>query len=249
MEQPDSRFDSLVLKSVDKTLLSKSAPMVQAIPATEVTLRELRQTFGLVPAQDADFFPEWAEVSTTSSETQSSAIKLSDADHALLDRVKANYLELMESPPMLENTVKMVVLAPLLDLSGFYHRPFRIETETGVSIKMQNEGTAKTTIIRGRIDVLVLNQQFWMLVIESKRSDFAVTRAIPQALSYMLSNPKTARPTFGMITNGNEFLFLKTVRHPVAQYANSRLFSLLNPGNELYDVLKILKHLGHQLNV
>ena len=204
--------------------------MVQAIPATEVTLRELRQTLGLVQAQNSDFFPEWVDVSVEPGETEK----------ALLDRVKANYLELMEAPPMLENTVKMVVLAPLLDLCGFYHRPFRIKTETGVSLKMEDEGI----VIRGRIDVLVLNQKFWLLVIESKRSDFAVTRAIPQALSYMLANPDGAQPTFGMITNGNEFLFLKTVQQPTAQYANSRLFSLLNPGNELYSVLSVLKSLG-----
>jgi hypothetical protein len=123
--------------------------------------------------------------------------------------VKANFLELMDDPPMLENTVKMVVLAPLLDLAGFYHKPFRIETETGVALEMEDEGT----IIRGRIDVLVLKNRLWLLVIESKRSDFAVTRAIPQALAYMLGNEETVLPTFGMITNGNEFLFINMLIH------------------------------------
>jgi hypothetical protein len=47
-----------------------------------------------------------------------------------------------------------------------------------------------------------------------------------------------------MITNGNEFLFLKATRQPSAEYANSRLFSLINPNNELYEVLQILKQLG-----
>jgi hypothetical protein len=82
------------------------------------------------------------------------------------------------------------------------------------------------------------------LVIESKRSDFAVTRAIPQALAYMLSNSEMVQPTFGMITNGNEFLFLKTSQN---DYANSRLFSLVNPNNELYKVLQILKYLGSKI--
>lgn len=59
---------------------------------------------------------------------------LNEEDRHLLDRVKANFLELMEDPPMLENTVKMVVIAPLLDLAGFYHKPFRIETETSVAL-------------------------------------------------------------------------------------------------------------------
>lgn len=41
----------------------------------------------------------------------------------------------------------------------------------------------------------------------------------------------------------NEFLFLKAVRQPIAEYANSRLFSLVNPNNELYSVLQVLKRL------
>ncbi|MGB6015192.1 MAG: restriction endonuclease subunit R, partial [Nodosilinea sp.] len=86
-------------------------------------------------------------------------------------------------------------------------------------------------------------------VIESKRSDFAAARAIPQALAYMLSNPQPAQPTFGLITNGSEFLFIKATRQPTAQYANSRLFSLLNPGNELYSVLQVLKQWGAQVLV
>jgi len=201
--------------------------MVQSIAAKDVTLRELKQNFGIQIVQDATFFPEWLD----------GLEALNEEEQHLLDWVKANFLELMDDPPMLENTVKMVVLAPLLDLAGFYHKPFRIETETGVALEMEDEGT----IIRGRIDVLVLKNRLWLLVIESKRSDFAVTRAIPQALAYMLGNEETVLPTFGMITNGNEFLFLKVLEH---KYANSRLFSLVNPDNELYSVLQVLKRLG-----
>ena len=36
--------------------------------------------------------------------------------------------------------------------------------------------------MRGRIDVLVLKQQFWLLVIESKQTGFSLLTAIPQAL-------------------------------------------------------------------
>jgi predicted type IV restriction endonuclease len=204
--------------------------MVQTIPATEATLRELKQAFGLKQTQDLTFFSEWLGADAA----------LSEAEQQLLDRVKDNFVELMEDPPMLENSVKMVVLAPLLDLAGFYHKPFRIETETSVDVEMKDEDL----VIRGRIDVLVLKNRLWLLVIESKRSDFAVTRAIPQALAYMLGNPEMMQPTFGMITNGNEFLFLKATRQPTAEYANSRLFSLVNPSNELYTVLQILKRLG-----
>jgi hypothetical protein len=204
--------------------------MVQTIPATQVTLRALKQEFGLQQAQSPTFSPEWSEDHSALSETELQ----------LLDRVKANFVELMEDPPMLENSVKMVVLAPLLDLAGFYHKPFRIETETSVEVEMKDEDL----VIRGRIDVLVLKVRLWLLVIESKQSDFAVTRGIPQALAYMIGNPEMTEPTFGMITNGNEFLFLKATCQPTAEYANSKLFSLVNPSNELYTVLQVLKRLG-----
>ncbi|NJN86032.1 MAG: restriction endonuclease subunit R [Leptolyngbyaceae cyanobacterium SL_7_1] len=198
----------------------------------QVTLRELKQTFGLQQTLDPTFFAEWSETHEA----------LSEAEQQLLDRVKTNFVELMEDPPMLENSVKMVVLAPLLDLAGFYHKPFRIETETSVDVELEDEGR----VIRGRIDVLVLKNRLWLLVIESKRSDFAVTRAIPQALADMLGKPEIAQPTFGMITNGNEFLFLKATRQPKAEYANSRLFSLVNPNNELWVVLQVLRRLGEE---
>jgi len=212
--------------------------MIQTIPANQVTLRTLKKQFGLQLSQDEQFFPEWRQADA----------RLSDTEDEILERVKDNFLALMEDPPLLENTVKMVVLAPLLDLAGFYRQPFRIETEPSVTLEMEDEGMK----IQGRINVLVQKHRLWLLVIESKRSDFAVSRAIPQALAYMLGNgdrealqmQDRTSPTFGMITNGNEFLFLKATRNPAVRYANSRLFSLLNPEPELGSVLQILKHLG-----
>jgi predicted type IV restriction endonuclease len=205
------------------------------LAAQDVTPAQLKENFGVKQVHDASFFPEWlkTEAALTSTETQ------------VLDRIKANFTSLMDSPPVLENSVKMVVLAPLLDLLGFYQPPFTLRTEPSIEITTEDAGMK----IRGRIDILVLQNQFWITVIESKRSDFSVTRAIPQTLSYLLTNPSPSRPTFGLITNGNEFLFLKAIRQPIAQYANSRLFSLINPSNELYQVLSILQHLRQILTI
>jgi hypothetical protein len=203
--------------------------MVQSIAAKEVTLAQLRETFGLKVVRDSNFFTEWMQPLAT----------LTSEEQQMLDRVKQNFESLMEDPPMLENTVKMVVLSPLLDLAGFYRSPYSIETEPSIELT----ATDGDTIVRGRIDVLVLQQRLWLLVIESKRSDFSVTRGLPQALSYMLANPTKESPSFGLIMNGNDFLFVKAIAHPIAQYATSRLFSLINPGNELQDILRIMKTL------
>lgn len=207
--------------------------MVRVIPANRVSLADLKEHTGLTEATQPDFFLEWSTGLKTITEEEKHD----------LDRIKANFTRLMQQPPLLENSVKMVVLAPLLDQAGFYEEPFRIESEVSVELALEDEGE----IIRGRIDALILQRQLWLLVLESKRSDFAVNVAIGQALTYMITSPNQEQPTFGMISNGSDFLFLKLAKQPHLQYANSRLFSLLNPGNDLYSVLQILKRLGNAI--
>jgi len=142
----------------------------------------------------------------------------------------------------------MVVLSPLLELAGFYEPPFgiRAEAETTISsFDMEEE-----TLVRGAIDALILQEQLWILVIESKMSDFSLVKALPQTLSYMLASPQST--TFGLILNGSDFVFVKleqaaNSQPPAAQYATSKVFSFLSPDNELADVLSILKHLGNTI--
>lgn len=141
---------------------------------------------------------------------------------------------------MLESAIKMVVLSPLLDLAGFYRPPFRIVAEEPVQIAVEDEGE----IVQGRIDVLVVQEQFWVLAIEAKNAQFSLKLAIPQALAYMIGSPHPESPAFGLVTNGSEFMFIKLIQQDTPQYALSNLLSLLNRGNDLYEVLRILKRLG-----
>jgi hypothetical protein len=60
----------------------------------------------------------------------------------------------------------------------------------------------------------------------------------------MLANPHPDQPTYGPLTNGNSFLFVKLISGDTPQYALSRLFYILNPGNGLYHVLRVLKRLA-----
>jgi hypothetical protein len=111
---------------------------------------------------------------------------------------------------------------------------------TSIDLVTEDEGT----IVKGRIDVLVIQQQFWVLAIESKKAEFSLEVARAQTLAYMLANPHQNRPSYGMITNGGSFVFVKLVKLQMPQYALSRVFSILSPGNELYYVLGILKGIG-----
>jgi hypothetical protein len=206
--------------------------MVQTIQARDLTLYDLKAKFGLKLADSVQFFREWLD----------DLPELTDLERQYLDRVKANYLHLAERP-MLESIVKMVVLSPLLDLAGFYRPPFRVNAETSIQISAEDEGE----IVRGQIDVLVVQDRLWVLAIESKGTKFSVREAIPQALAYMLASPNTDNPTFGLATNGDQFIFIKLLKQDTLLYALSDDFSLLRRENELYGILSVLKRLGKLL--
>ncbi|MBD0363238.1 MAG: restriction endonuclease subunit R [Coleofasciculus sp. C3-bin4] len=204
--------------------------MVQTIQAKDITLYQLESIFGLQFVDDDKFFREW----------QDNWSELTDLEKQRLDRVKANYFNLIKYPPLLENTVKMVVLSPLLDLADFYLSPFHVKSEKSVEISEEDEGV----IIKGQIEVLVLREQLWLMVIESKKAAFSIEEGLAQILAYMLATPHPEKPSFGVITTGGSFIFIKVVKGETPQYATSRIFELRNPGNDLYSVLSVLKQLG-----
>ncbi|MBW4511692.1 MAG: restriction endonuclease subunit R [Scytonematopsis contorta HA4267-MV1] len=202
--------------------------MVEVIQAKDMTLARLSEEFGLERSNDANFFPEW----------QDNLPELNSQEKEVLEEVKNDYLHLSKYP-LLEPIVKMVVLSPLLKLSGFYRPPFYLAAEKDIEITSEDEGT----IVRGKIDVLIFQPQFWILVIEAKKAEFSLEAAIPQALVYMLANPKPERPSFGFVTNGNEFQFIKLTRQGEARYARSYPLSIYRD-NDIYLAVSGLKRLA-----
>lgn len=217
--------------------------MLQFIQAQNVGIAYLEERFGLRQAETEDFFTEWFD----------NLPRITDLEKQYLDRVKANFFSLIKRPPILENAVKMVILSPLLDLAGFYRPPFHIATEESIEISeeiiidIQDNGEETKEIIKGKIDVLVLQDQLWLIVIEAKRSSFSLAKAIPQALTYMLANPKPDHPVYSLVINGEDFQFIKLTQQDKPMYALSDRFTLYRRENELYTVLNILKKLGQIL--
>jgi len=69
----------------------------------------------------------------------------------------------------------------------------------------------------------------------------SVWGALPQALAYLKTNPSTKHPSFALLTNGDEILFVKLLGE---QYAVSRVFSPLVSMRELAENLQFLKKMG-----
>ena len=171
--------------------------MVQLLQSSNLNLGDVKERFHLQEMRDSQFFFEW----------QGSLPAVSDAEKQWLDQIKANFLSFADYP-LHEEIIKLSVLAPLLFLAGLMQLPFTPEAEKPVEIALETEDE----IIRGRIDVLILHQRLWAIVVEAKRQQLNVSLALPQALPYMMSSPNDQKPIFGFAINGTEFLFIKLVR-------------------------------------
>jgi hypothetical protein len=195
------------------------------------TLNDLQQRLGLVQSRNPDFFSEWtADLSALTAQQKAS-----------IERIKQRYDYHRVDGLLLEGTINLVVTVPLLELLGFVDPPFRIKSPHGISLELQDP----IETIRGFIDVLVVQERLWILTVESKRTSISVPAALPQLLAYMAANPEKRQPTYGMATNGDEFVFLKL--DAGMEYDTSRSFSLFPQRHELEQVAKILKSLGNKV--
>lgn len=83
--------------------------MTTTMEIEQLTLQDLEQRLGLQRSDDPDFFQEWRDPLP----------ELGAIERDRLQRIQASYANL-ERQSVLENTVKLAVVAPLLDLAGFF---------------------------------------------------------------------------------------------------------------------------------
>jgi hypothetical protein len=202
-----------------------------AITDAITTLAEAERRFNLSRTEDEAFFSEW----------QTSLPKLSSVEQTSLDELRRRYLYQRSEGQLLEGTVILLLASPLLAIAGFYDPPFRVRAEESVQLTLDDG----EEVLQGRIDVLVLLNRLWVVVLESKKTALSVWAALPQALAYLMANPQPEQPSFGMVTNGDDILFIKLVQGPQRYYALSRVFAPFTSSQELYTALQILKRMGH----
>lgn len=206
---------------------------IRAISKLITSMDELEQRFSIIPAEDDQFFTEWHE----------DLPQLTAQEIETLDQIKERFERHRKRGSLAEGTINQLLISPLLTLAGLYDAPFFVATEPSIEIELED----RDEILRGRIDTLIIQQQLWVLVVESK-STIAFSIALPQAMAYMMANPKPERPVYGMITNGDEFMFIKLLTQGIPQYDLSNVFSLLIPRrNQLHDVLQVLKQICQKM--
>jgi hypothetical protein len=204
--------------------------MSVAITEAITTLAEAEQRFHLSRTEADLFFLEW----------YTDLPQLTDAEKTGLAEMRRRYLYQRSQGQLLENTVTLLFASPLLTLAGFYDPPFRIKAEESVQIILEDP----EEVLQGRLDVLVLKDQFWVVVLESKKTALSVWSALPQTLAYLIASPHPEQPSFALMTNGDDSVFVKLTRSTGGQYNFSRVFAALTSNQELYGTLQILKRIS-----
>jgi hypothetical protein len=203
--------------------------VVQVLAVTDYidSLAEAEAQFGSSRNDDPLFFTEWVR----------DLPELSAVERQRLDLIKQRYLYHRQYGHLLEGAVNFMVIAPLLEMAGFYDPPFHLRSEASIRLELEDKNDK---VYQGRIDSLILQEGLWIFLVESKRTSFSVEVALPQAIAYMAANPQPERATFGLVSNGAYSIFVKLHQ---SQYGFSQDFSLNRRQNELYDVLQVLNRL------
>ncbi|MFG6099365.1 type I restriction endonuclease subunit R [Leptothoe sp. ISB3NOV94-8A] len=202
-----------------------------AVTTAITNLNEAHQRLNLHPVNKADFFFEW----------QGKLPELHQAEIDTLDRLKARYRYYQVDGAITESTVDFILVSPLLELLGLCDPPYKLRGEKYVSIEIENGDT----LLKGLIDVLVVRDDFWIVLLETKRYGFSVMQALPQTLAYLAS--ANTPQAFGLITTGEDFLFIKADLQ-TREYDVSDKFTLsTRHSNQLQTVTKILKFILAQI--
>jgi hypothetical protein len=116
--------------------------MAKIIAVTEAiqSLIEAETRLNLSRNEDEAFFLEW----------QSDLPELDATERTALETLRRRLLYHRAEGELLEGTVTLLVVAPLLELAGYYDPPFKLKAEAAVEIAIADG----EEILRGRFDPL-----------------------------------------------------------------------------------------------
>ena len=209
---------------------------MQTLAVTEAItmIAEAERKFGLSRSESSNFFTEWYDQLPV----------INPSDRANLEILWRRYIYHRSGGHLLESTVMLLLVSPLLTIAGLYDPPFRIKAEESIAINVSDSEET----LQGRIDVLVLHDRLLIIVLESKKTMLSVWSALPQTLAYLMASPNGGgthpagtRPTFAMLTNGDDIVFVKLEGK---QYAMSQVLAPLVNQGELEVAWQVLRKIA-----
>ncbi|AUT04189.1 restriction endonuclease subunit R [Nostoc sp. CENA543] len=149
---------------------------------------------------------------------------ITEAEQQELFQIRDDFRRYLISGKLSEGQVKLLVVAPLLRLAGFYQYPIEIRLEENIAdIEVEDEDIT----IKGRFDILAINKvkhtkpqaYFWVLIVESKNSQIDVSTGLSQLLTYAYRGLDNQQSVWGLITNGRlyQFVYIQQGNPPIYQ--------------------------------
>jgi hypothetical protein len=170
---------------------------------------------------------------------------LTEFEQQELAQIRDDFENYLVEGKVLEGQIKLLVIAPLLRLAGFYRSPIKISLEQDIDdIVIEDEDTE----IKGRFDILAVNKEqptaidvaFWVLVIESKNSSINAFEGLPQLLTYAHESLEHQKIVWGLTTNGMQYQFVLIRQGNPLTYQQMPLLNLMDSESAI-ELLQVLK--------
>ncbi|WP_333370922.1 restriction endonuclease subunit R [Microcoleus sp. N9_B4] len=182
----------------------RTKAMTQNLEASQLSLNDVRRLLKL-ERQIGGSFAEFLSMEP-----------LTDFEQQELLLIGNHFWRYLEAGKVSAKLVKFLVLSPLMRLAGFFDIPIVLTMEDSIPIEVEDGDT----LIKGRLDVLAVNQpdaelpaaQFWILVVEAKNSAIAPLTGLPQLLTYTYKSLQQQSSVWGLTTNGESYRFVRVTR-------------------------------------
>jgi hypothetical protein len=182
----------------------RTKAMTQNLEASQLSLNDVRRLLKL-EEREGDAFTDFFSLEPLSELEQQEILK-----------IRTDFRRYLSAGKVSEELVKFLVLSPLMRLAGFFDIPIELTMEDSIPIEVEDGDT----LIKGRLDVLAVNQpdaelaaaQFWILVVEAKNSAIDPWAGLPQLLTYAYKSLQQQSSVWGLTTNGRNYQFVYLTR-------------------------------------
>lgn len=170
---------------------------------------------------------------------------LSEFEQRELNQIRQDFDNYIVEGKVSEGQVKLLTIAPLLRLAGFYQHPIKITLEENIErFSIEDEDTH----ITGRLDILAINKarrlaknaSFWVIVIECKNSAADPSVGLPQVLTYAFDSLQYQESVWGLVTSGLRYQFVHIQSGTPPTYQIMPFLSFMEPEPSIR-VLQVLK--------